>query len=116
MPGPDCSESRAASSGSTAGSSPSRAGPARLPRPRLLGTFEPALLGWSSREAILGDHDHLVVGGGLFRPIVLARGRAVGTWRLAAERVELQPFEPLPGTLAAALQADARALVRFLAG
>ena len=32
-----------------------RPGPAELPRPRLLGAYEPVLLGWRSREAILGE-------------------------------------------------------------
>ncbi len=30
--------------------------PAELPPPRLLGAFDPVLLGWSSREPILGPH------------------------------------------------------------
>ncbi|HKR99723.1 MAG TPA: crosslink repair DNA glycosylase YcaQ family protein, partial [Candidatus Dormibacteraeota bacterium] len=43
-----------------------RRGPAPpLPRPRLLGAFEPVLLGWASREPVLPD-DSLLVRGGMF--------------------------------------------------
>ena len=67
-----------------AGSSISRGGRRRreLPPPRLLGPFEPLLLGWRSREPVLGAHTGVVTLNGIFRPIALVRGRAVGTWRL----------------------------------
>jgi hypothetical protein len=87
-----------------------------IPSPRLLGPFDPLLLGWKSRDAILGERDHLVVGGGMFRPIALVRGRAVGTWRLNAGKVALEPFGQLSRTDAAALEAEAEAVTRFLGG
>lgn len=93
-----------------------RAGPAPLPSPRLLGAYEPVLLGWRSREAVLGDHEPAVVSGGLFRPFALAGGRGVATWRISAGAVELQPFGPLSDEQAAALAADAADVTRFLAG
>jgi hypothetical protein len=80
-----------------------RARPAPLPKPRLLGAFDPLLLGWRSRESILGEHEPAVISGGLFRPFALAHGRGVATWRIAAGAVELQPFGRLPSQEAAAL-------------
>jgi hypothetical protein len=89
--------------------------PAPLPSPRLLGSFDPLLMGWRSRAAILGRHDSLVVAGGLFRPIALVRGRAAATWRLRAGRVALEPFARLARPDLAALETDAMDVERFLA-
>jgi hypothetical protein len=88
--------------------------PAELPPPRLLGAFEPLLLGWRSREPILGDHLGLVTVSGIFRPFALVEGRARATWRLRAGEVALEPFEPLSDGVANALAADADAVARFL--
>jgi hypothetical protein len=94
-----------------------RRGPAAasLPRPRLLGPYEPLLLGWRSRADVLGEHEPAVISGGLFRPIALARGRAVATWKLDGGRAVLEPFDPLSANDAAALEADAAEVERFLA-
>lgn len=89
--------------------------PADLPSPRLLGAFDPVLLGWRVREPLLGPHENVVVKGGLFRPFALVRGCAVGTWRLdRGGEVELEPFDGLAREDAEALQADAADVVRFL--
>jgi|SRR5215210_1911599 len=56
--------------------------PPPLPPPRLLGAYDPVLLGWVSREAIVGPHHQLVTDNGLFRPFALVDGRAVATWGL----------------------------------
>ncbi|MBV9416983.1 MAG: AlkZ family DNA glycosylase, partial [Solirubrobacterales bacterium] len=82
--------------------------------PRLLGAFDPLLMGWVSRAPILGRHDARVVSGGTFRPFALVRGRGVATWRLTAGRVELEPFGRLARADAAALDADAEDVLRFL--
>ena len=95
--------------------SPARPDPP-LPPPRLLGAFEPVLLGWSSREPILGPYGRLVAAGGMFRPFALVRGRAVGTWTMPGGKVALAPFAPLPPADAAALAADAADVERFLSG
>ncbi|HEY2767215.1 MAG TPA: winged helix DNA-binding domain-containing protein [Solirubrobacteraceae bacterium] len=89
---------------------------AELPSPRLLGQFDPVLLGWTSREALLGAHKQIVTTNGLFRPFALVRGRAVGVWRMQKGVVQLEPLGPLGRRDAAALEADARAVVRFLGG
>jgi hypothetical protein len=89
---------------------------AELPPPRLLGPYEPVLLGWRSREPLLGPHESEVVVEGLFRAFALVRGRAVTTWSLADRRVELRPFAKLSAADAAALEADAADVLRFLGG
>ena len=86
-----------------------------LPPPRLLGPFEPLLLGWSSREPIVGPHGAKIAVGGLFRPFALAGGRAVATWALAGGTVSLTPFAELVPDVSAALAADAADVTRFLA-
>jgi hypothetical protein len=87
---------------------------APLPKARLLGPFEPPLLGWNSRELLLGGAEPLVVSGGIFRPIALLRGRAVATWTIAHHTVELTPFAKLASQDRKALEADADDVVRFL--
>lgn len=88
--------------------------PASLPPPRLLGAFDPVLLGWTSRAPLLHSHAAEVTVGGLFRPFALVRGRAVATWSLRAGEVVLAPFGRLAATDRAALDADAADVVRFL--
>jgi Winged helix DNA-binding domain len=85
-----------------------------LPRPKLLGSFDPLLLGWVSRKPILGPHLSVVTVNGIFRPFALVDGRAVATWRLAGKQVVLAPFGPLNPADEAALDADAVDVQRFL--
>jgi hypothetical protein len=87
-----------------------------LPPPRLLGAFDPLLLGWASRDPVTGPHKHIVTDNGLFRPFALAGGRAVATWTFAGGRVALKPFAPLAAGTKAALDAEAADVTRFLAG
>jgi hypothetical protein len=87
---------------------------APLPPPRLLGAFEPVLLGWASREPLLGPHAERVAVGGMFRPFALVRGRGVATWSLGDDRIELEPFRRLSREDRVALDADGRDVVRFL--
>ena len=87
---------------------------ATLPPPRLLGSFDPVLHGWVSREPILGAHQGIVTVNGLFRPFALVDGRAVATWSLSAGQLAVQPFAPLGAGLTAALEADAADVKRFL--
>ncbi len=85
----------------------------RLPPPRLLGPWEPVLVGWTSRAPVLGEHDATVVSGGLFRSFAMVGGRGVATWRLEDSGVEIEPFAPVSDEDAAALQTDAAAVTRF---
>jgi hypothetical protein len=87
---------------------------AGLPGPRLLGSFDPLLHGWADRSPVLGSRQGIVTTNGVFRPFALVSGRAVATWGLAAGKVTLVPFDPLPAPVAAALHADADDVVRFL--
>lgn len=89
---------------------------AELPPPRLLGPFDPLLLGWASREALLGPHRQIVTTNGLFRPFALVEGRAVAIWRMARGAVQLEPLGPIKRRDAAALEKEARAVVDFLGG
>jgi Winged helix DNA-binding domain len=82
--------------------------------PRLLGAYEPALLGWASRARITGEHDARVVSGGLFRPFALDGGRAVAIWRLERDAVRLEPFTALPRAVQDVLEQDGEALLRWL--
>ena len=86
-----------------------------LPPPRLLGAFDPVLLGWTSREPILGDHQGIVTVNGLFRSFALVDGRAAGIWTWAGGAVTLDCLSELPAATQAALAAEASDVQRFLA-
>jgi hypothetical protein len=86
------------------------------PPPRLLGPFEPVLLGWTSRASILGDVEPtLVTNNGIFRPFALVDGRAGAGWRIARGAIEIEPFVPMDDDVMTALRADADGVKRFLA-
>jgi hypothetical protein len=89
---------------------------ATLPPPRLLGAFDPLLLGWASRDPIVGPHRGIVTINGLFRPFVLADGRAVATWTITRGQVTLTPLRQLDDETRAALDTDAADVTRFLGG
>ncbi|HEV2028289.1 MAG TPA: winged helix DNA-binding domain-containing protein [Candidatus Dormibacteraeota bacterium] len=84
-----------------------------LPPPRLLGSFDPVLFGWTSRDAILGADGPAVVSGGTFRPFAMVRGHAAATWSMRAGKVDLKPFRPVSRSDATALRADERDVRRF---
>jgi len=87
---------------------------AQLPPPRLLGAFEPVLLGWTSREEIVGPHKLLVTINGIFRPFALVDGRAVATWKLAGGKLTIQHLRRVTKKAAAALEAEADEVLDFL--
>jgi winged helix DNA-binding protein len=86
-----------------------------LPPPRLLGAYDPLLLGWTSRDDIVGPHKVLVTINGIFRPFALVAGRAVATWKLAGGKVTIEPLGRVTRRDAAALEADAEAVLDFIA-
>ena len=90
--------------------------PAELPGPRLLGAFDPLLLGWVSREEVVGPHKMLVTSNGIFRPFALVGARAVATWRFNAGQVSIEHLGKVTKKVAAALEADARAVEHYLGG
>ncbi len=87
--------------------------------PRLLGAFDPWLLGWRDRSLVVPDAVTRRVhpGGGILRPTATAGGIAVGTWtarrRDGRLSVAIEPFGRLPAGVAAALEDDARDVARF---
>jgi hypothetical protein len=85
-----------------------------LPPPRLLGTFEPVLLGWTSRAEILGADQTLVSTNGIFKAFALVDGLAVGSWGYAGGKLTVTPFRPLHDAVAEALEADALEVTAFL--
>jgi hypothetical protein len=93
-----------------------REDPAPLPPPRLLGAFDPLLLGWKSREAVIGEHKFLVTNNGIFRPFALVKARAVSTWRLPQGKVQIEHLENVTKKAAGQLEADAAAVEAFLSG
>lgn len=84
------------------------------PAPRLLGPFDPLLLGWVSRDDVVGEHRGLVTSNGLFRACALVRGRAVATWGLDAGTVTLRPLERIAKADLVALDVEAADVLRFL--
>lgn len=90
----------------------------RLP-PRLLGVFDPYLLGWKRRGFMLpsGNAHRVVPGGGLIRPVAIVDGLAAATW--AARRsgteiaISIDPLGPLSEEAAAALRVEAVDIARF---
>jgi winged helix DNA-binding protein len=87
---------------------------APLPPPRLLGAFEPVLLGWTSREDVVGPHKLLVTINGIFRPFAAVDGRAVATWKLANGKLTVAHLAKVTKKDAAALEAEADAVLDFL--
>ncbi len=88
---------------------------AGLPPPRLLGAFDPLLLGWASRGAILGDRKEIVTSNGLFRPIVLVDGVAAATWAWTGGQAVLDQWAELPEAAESAVAAEAQDVSRYLA-
>jgi hypothetical protein len=87
---------------------------APLPPPRLLGGYDPVLLGWVSREQITGSQQGIVTSNGLFRPFAMVEGRAVAIWGLADGQLTMRPFAPLGPEVSKALDAEAADVRRFL--
>ena len=85
-----------------------------MPAPRLLGAFDPLLLGWVSREPVVGPHRQVVTTNGMFRPVALVDGRVVATWGLAGGVVTITRLEPVADDVLAALVTDAADVLRFL--
>ena len=89
---------------------------AKLPPPRLLGSFDPVLHGWVSRAPLLAEKEPIITLNGVFRPFALVRGRAVAVWSMRAGEITLRPFGRLTRADTAALRADALAVSAYLNG
>ncbi len=86
-----------------------------LPPPRLLGPFDPLLLGWRSRKLVLDSADAVVTVNGIIRAIALIDGRAAGTWTMPGGHVELQLWREQDPMITVALEREASAVEEYLA-
>jgi hypothetical protein len=91
-----------------------REAPIGRPKHRLLGPFDPLLLGWVSREPVVGEHRHIVTSNGLFRACALVDGRAVATWGLSGTTLTVTLLEKVNRPTVAALRREAADVLRFL--
>ena len=98
--------------GLTLRATPPASGP--FPPPRLLGSFDPLLHGWVSREPFVGRHAGVVTTNGIFRPVALAGGRVVAVWALPGGVVTIEPLEGLSGPVRRGLEEDAADVARYL--
>jgi DNA glycosylase AlkZ-like len=85
-----------------------------LPPPKLLGAFDPCLLGWIERDDIVGDSPNLVTVGGMFYPFAMVRGQAAARWKLTDGTLELDVFRRIAKADRAVLERDAEDVTRFL--
>ncbi|HEV3292341.1 MAG TPA: crosslink repair DNA glycosylase YcaQ family protein, partial [Streptosporangiaceae bacterium] len=87
-----------------------------VPALRLLGAFDPLLLGWASRADFLAPGAPVIAVNGLFRPFVLRQGRGCALWTITRGQVVTGPLGPLTAPEQAALAAEVADVTRFLAG
>jgi hypothetical protein len=86
---------------------------------RLLPSYDPYLLGYSSRDLTVPQRyaKRVHPGGGVLRPTLIVDGCAAGTWKLkrggAGLVVTVEPFEDLSGQVTAALEDEVQDLGRF---
>jgi hypothetical protein len=85
-----------------------------LPALRLLGAFDPLLLGWASRDLFLAPGGPVITSNGLFRPFVLVQGRGAALWTVSGGRVVTDQLGPLTGPERAALGTETADVERFL--
>ncbi|MGZ6265674.1 MAG: DNA glycosylase AlkZ-like family protein, partial [Candidatus Limnocylindrales bacterium] len=96
-----------------------RTDPPDLIPERLLGAFDPSIMGWPDRRWVVPEEhgSRVFAGGGLFRAVATVDGLAVATWgarrREGRIAVRLDPFEELSRDAEAALAAEARDVARF---
>ena len=86
------------------------------PRPCLLDQWDPLLVGWRSREALLEHYPRRASAEAHYRPFAYARARAVAIWSLSRGVVTIdEPFVALKPAERRALAAEADNVARFLA-
>jgi DNA glycosylase AlkZ-like len=87
-----------------------------VPPLRLLGAFDPLLLGWASRDLFLPADGPVVTSNGVFRPFVLSHGRGSALWTIRRGQVVTDSPGELTPPERAALAAEAADVTRFLSG
>lgn len=90
--------------------------PAGEPTVRLLGSFDPILHGWESREWIVpgAKERGVVTTNGLFRPTVLEGREITGTWTLTSGEFAFSHFRQPTPTTAEALEGERLAVIDYL--
>ena len=90
------------------------------PAIKMLGAFDPYLLGYRTRDLGVGPEllKRVHPGGGIIRPIILVDGRAVATWaRKRSGRkltITVSPFESLSDEVRAGIDGEVEDIGRFL--
>jgi hypothetical protein len=87
---------------------------APLPPPRLLGPYDPLLLGWQSRAFVVENPPEIVTVNGIIKAVALIRGRVAGTWRMPGGKVELNLWERPAPRSAKALEREVAAVEKYL--
>ncbi len=85
-----------------------------VPSLRLLGAFDPLLLGWASREMFLAPGGPVISVNGLFRPFMLVQGKGTTVWRITRGKVVPGETGPLDTAQRSALTAEIADIERFL--
>lgn len=87
------------------------------PRPCLLDRWDPVLVGWRSREAMLAHYPSRDLPETHYRPFAYVRGEAVATWGLREGKAKVDtPFGAVASADLRALIEDAGEVERFLIG
>jgi hypothetical protein len=87
---------------------------------RLLAAFDTYLLGYKNRDRVVAPKHakRINAGGGMIRPALLINGQAVGTWKSAQRKKQLdvvvEPFEELSFDVQPWLENEAADIGRFL--
>lgn len=87
---------------------------APLPPPRLLGPYDPLLLGWHSRAFVVEDPPEIVTVNGIIKAVALIRGRVAGTWNLPGGKVTLNLWESQSAATTKALEREAAHVEAYL--
>ncbi|MFI5956407.1 winged helix DNA-binding domain-containing protein [Cryptosporangium sp. NPDC051539] len=106
----------APASAATAPAAAAAANPRATGTVRMVGHFDPYLLGYADKTAAVPASyvDRVRTGGGFVTPTVLVDGIAVATWRLHGNTIALEPFEPLSDAVQAAVASEVDNITRFL--
>ena len=89
--------------------------PDGAPRACLLDQWDPLLVGWRSRDALLDRYPRRDSPEAHFRPFAYTGGRAVATWSMRSGVVTIdEPFARVTRSDRKALAADAADVARFL--
>jgi hypothetical protein len=94
--------------------------PVNSPVVRLLPRFDTYLLGYRTRDLpVAPEHvSRILPGGALIHSVIIAGGRAVGTWKNAKKRdsldVVVEPFDVLVPDLLPGLEEEVDDVGRFL--